>query len=98
MSAQPLDSEILLRQVLTSIAELPPADLLIVYETIGELKQKERTKFLKEEIKTRAKIRAREMSHLSHEEGVQRFIDATDRIRAQAITKGMAIEGDWERD
>jgi hypothetical protein len=98
MDIQHLNSEVLLRQVLTSIAELPPTDLLIVYETIGELKQKERTKHLKEEIKARAKARAAEMSHLSHAEVVQRFIDATERIRAEAIAKGIAIEGEWERD
>jgi hypothetical protein len=95
MNAQTPDSDTLLRRVITSIVELPPSDLVVVYETIGDLKQKERTKLIKEEIRARAKTRAREMSHLSREEIYQRFIDATDRIRAEAIAKGTAIEGEW---
>ena len=46
----------------------------------------------------RAKARASELSHLSHAEVVQRFVDAADRIRAEAIEKGTAIEGEWESD
>ena len=51
-----------------------------------------------DEILSHAKARAAEMSHLSHAEAVQRFIDATERIRAEAIAKGTAIEGEWESD
>jgi glucokinase len=100
MNAMDLDSEKLLRQVITSVAQLPPNDLLVVYETINDLKQKEseKTKLTAAEIVARARSRAAEMSHLSHEEVVQRFIDAMERIRADAIAKGMAIEGEWERD
>jgi hypothetical protein len=99
MNANALDNETLLRQVLTSIAQLPPTDLLVVYETIGDLK-KQRVHPNREaaaEILSRAKARAAEMSHLSHEEIVQRFIDATERVRAEAIAKGTAIEGEWEQ-
>lgn len=101
MNAQTLDTEKLLRQVLTSIAQLPPNDLLVVYETISDLKQKDKigkSSLTSDEILARAKARAAELSHLSHAEAVQRFIDATDRIRAVAIEKGFAIEGEWERD
>ncbi|MDO8755432.1 MAG: hypothetical protein Q7J80_16155 [Anaerolineales bacterium] len=101
MNAQTLDTEKLLRQVLTSIAQLPPNDLLVVYETISDLKQKDKagkSPLTPDEILARAKARAAEMSHLSHAEVVQRFIDATDRIRAEAIEKGIAIEGEWESD
>ncbi|MBI5291597.1 MAG: hypothetical protein HY872_06960 [Chloroflexi bacterium] len=98
MNAQNLDTEKLLRQVLTSIAELPPIDLLVVYETISELRQKDRAGKIADEILSRAKARAAEMSQLSHAEVVQRFIDATERIRAAAIRKGTAIEGEWESD
>ena len=100
MNARDLDSEKLLRQVITSIAQLPPNDLLVVYETINDLKEKESEKssLTADEILARAKARAVEMRNLSHEQIVQRFIDATERIRAIAIEKGTAIEGEWERD
>ncbi|MEW5828752.1 MAG: hypothetical protein AB1846_07665 [Chloroflexota bacterium] len=100
MNASDLDSEKLLRQVITSIAQLPPNDLLVVYETINDLKEKESEKssLTTDEILARAKARAVEMRNLSHEQIVQRFIDATERIRAIAIEKGTAIEGEWERD
>ena len=100
MNASALDTEKLLRQMLTSIAQLPSNDLLVLYETIGDLKQKEigKSSLTADEILLRAKARAAEMSHLSHVEVVQRFIDATERIRAEAIAKGTAIEGEWERD
>ena len=40
MNTSALDTEKLLRQVLSNIAQLPPDDLLVVYETINDLKQK----------------------------------------------------------
>ncbi|MDI6770797.1 MAG: hypothetical protein QMD04_14145 [Anaerolineales bacterium] len=100
MNASVADSEKLLRQVITSVAQLPPNDLLVVYETISDLKQKESEKssLTADEILARAKARAVEMRNLSHEQIVQRFIDATERIRAEAIAKGTAIEGEWESD
>ncbi len=100
MNASTVNTEKLLRQVITSVAQLPPSDLLVVYETISDLKQKESEKstLTAAEILARAKARAAEMSHLSHEEVVQRFIDAMERIRADAIAKGTAIEGEWESD
>jgi len=100
MNAMDMDSEKLLRRVITSVARLPPSDLLVVYETIGDLEQKESKKssWTTDEILARAKARAVEMRNLSHEQIVQRFIDATERIRAEAIAKGVAIEGEWESD
>lgn len=101
MDVQTINAEKLLRQVLTSIAKLPPPDLLVVYETINDLQQKHvegKPRLSSDEILARAKRRALEMSQLSHEETVQQFINATDRIRAEAIAKGVAIEGEWESD
>ena len=101
MNSQSLDTEKLLREVITSVVQLPPNDLLVVYETISDLKHKDKEgkpAFNADEILARAKARAAELSHLSHAEKVQRFIDATDRIRAEAIEKGIAIEGEWESD
>ena len=101
MDSQSLDTEKLLREVITRVAQLPPNDLLVVYETLSDLKQKDKTgkpAFNADEILSRAKARASELSHLTHAEVVQRFIDAADRIRAEAIKKGTAIEGEWESD
>lgn len=100
MNANTLDNETLLRQVLTSIAQLPPNDLLVVYETIADLKQKESQKppLTSAEILARAKVRAEEMKHLSREEAMERFSRTLDAIRAEAIANGTAIDGELEGD
>lgn len=100
MNTNTIDTEKLLRQVITSIAQLPPNDLLVVYETITDLKQKERQKtpFTSAEIVARAKARAEEMKHLSREEAMERFSKTLDAIRAEAIANGTAIEGELEGD
>jgi hypothetical protein len=101
MNSQSLDTEKLLREVITRVAQLPANDLLVVYETISDLENKDKTgkpTFNADEILARAKARASELEHLSHAEVVQRFIDVTDRIRGEAIEKGTAIEGEWESD
>jgi hypothetical protein len=101
MDNQTLDTEKLLREVITDVASLPPSDLLVVYETINDLKQRDKaghSAFNADDILARAKARVSELNHLTHAEVVQRFIDVTDRIRAKAIEKGTAIEGEWESD
>lgn len=101
MNTQSLDTEKLLREVMTNVAQLPANDLLVVYETISDLKHKSREgkpAFNADEIIARAKERASTLSHLSHAEAVQRFIEATDRIRTDAVAKGVAIEEEWESD
>ena len=101
MNNQSLDSEKLLREVITRVAQLPPDDLLVVYETISDLKHKDKEgkpALNAAEIVARARARASEFSHLTHAEMVQRFIDAADRMRAEAIAKGTAVEGEWEGD
>lgn len=100
MNASDLDSEKLLRQVITSVAQLPPNDLLVVYETINDLKEKESKKpsLTAAEIVARAKARAAEVRHLSREEAMERFSKTLDAIRADAIANGTAIEGELEGD
>ena len=69
MINQESNTEKLLRQVLTSIAQLPPNDLLVVYETISALKQKDKSgksAFDANEILLRAKAHASELKNLSH--------------------------------
>jgi len=101
MKVRTPDTEKLLRQVIASVALLPPGDLMVVYETINDLKQKDKPGnpvLTSDEILSRARARALELSHLSHEEIAQRFIDTTEKIRAEAIKKGTAIEGEWKGD
>jgi len=100
MNATDLDSEQLLRQVISSVAQLPPNELVVVYETINDLHHKERGKssLTADEILARARARAAEMIHLSREEAMERFGRALDAIRAEAIAKGTAIEGELEGD
>ena len=101
METQTVSEEKLLRQVITSVAQLPLPDLLVVYETINDLKRKDEKgerRLSPDEILARAKQRATEMRSLSHEEVVSRFLGATDRIRAEAIAKGVAIDGEWVGD
>ncbi|MDO9303359.1 MAG: hypothetical protein Q7T89_18365 [Anaerolineales bacterium] len=100
MNAHTLAPQDLVRKAVIEVAQLQESELLVVIEMIDTLK-KQRTRpnrVTAEEIVTRAKARAAEMSHLSHAEVVQRFIDVTERIRAEAIEKGVAIEGEWESD
>ena len=100
MNAQSLALQDLVRQAVIKVAQLPEKELLVVIEMIDVLK-KQPAQLSREQVEAileKAKARASELSHLSHAELVQRFIDATERVRADAIEKGIAIEGEWESD
>ncbi|MCI0550427.1 MAG: hypothetical protein L0287_05695 [Anaerolineae bacterium] len=100
MNAQSLAPQDLVRKAVIEVAQLQESELLVVIEMIGELK-KQRVQNNREraaEILEHAKVRAAEMSHLSREEIMERFIRAMDAIREDAIKKGTAIEGEWESD
>ena len=100
MNADTLAPQELVRKAVIEVAQLPEKELLIVIEMVDTLKKQRArpNRELAAEILARAKARAAEMSHLSHEEVVQRFTDTMERIRADAIAKGTAIEGEWEDD
>ncbi len=99
MNADTLAPQELIRKAVIEVAQLPEKELLIVIEMVDTLKKQHArpNRELAAEIVARAKARAAEMSHLSHEEVVQRFTDAMERIREDAIAKGTAIEGEWEK-
>ena len=95
MNTQPLTPQDLVRQAVIEVAQLPEKELLVVIEMIDALK-KQRThnnRELAAEMVARAKERAAEMSHLSREEVMERFSHAMDAIRAEAVEKGVAVEG-----
>jgi hypothetical protein len=100
MNAHALAPQDLVRKAVIEVAQLQESDLLVVIEMVDNLK-KQRAHPNREsaaEILARAKSRAAEMSHLSREEVMQRFSDSLDAIRAEAIEKGIAIEGELEGD
>lgn len=88
----------LVRQAVIEVAQLQENELLAVIEMVGALKKQRArpNRELAKEIVARAKARAAELSHLSHEELIQRFSDVMGRIRAEAVAKGTAIEGELE--
>lgn len=93
-------SQDLIRKAIIEVAQLPEKELLIVIETVETLK-KQRTRPNRElaaEIVACAKARASEMIHLSREEVTEKFGDTLEAIRAEAMEKGTAIEGEWESD
>ena len=100
MDTQTLAPQDLVRKAVIEVAQLPENELLVVIEMVDNLK-KQRARPNREsaaQIVARAKARAVETSHLSREALIQQFGDALEAIRAEAIAKGTAIEGEWEGD
>lgn len=100
MNTDTLAPQELVRKAVIEVAQLQENELLIVIEMVDNLK-KQRARPNRElavEILSRAKARASEMSHLSRAEVMEKFSKTLDAIRADAIAKGMAIEGEWESD
>lgn len=100
MNTDTLAPQDLVRKAVIEVAQLQEKELLIVIEMVDTLKKQRArpNRELAEEILSRAKVRAVEMSHLSRAEVMEKFSDTLDAIRAEAIAKGTAIEGEWEND
>lgn len=100
MNIQSLAPQDLVRKAVIEVAQLRESELVVVIEMISEIKKKRpnpnREAAL--EIVARARARAAEMSHLSREEVMERFSRTMEAIRAEAIEKGTAIEGELEGD
>ena len=100
METQTLAPQDLVRKAVIEVAQLPENELLIVIEMLDTLK-KQRVHPNREaaaQIVARAKARAVETSPLSREALMQQFSTTLEAIRAEAIAKGTAIEGEWESD
>ena len=100
MNVQSLAPQDLVRQAVIEVAQLRESELVVVIEMISEIKKK-RSNPNREaalEIVARARARAAEMAHLSREEVMERFSRTMEAIRAEAIEKGTAIEGELEGD
>lgn len=100
MDTHALASQDLVRKAVIEVAQLQESELLVVIEMVDTLKKQRArpNRVSAAEIVARAKARAAEMSHLSREELMKKFSDTLDSIRAEAIEKGVAIEGEWEHD
>jgi len=100
MTLATLPSQDLIRKAVIEVAQLPENELLAVIELVNDLK-KQRARPNREsavQIVARAKRRASELSHLSREEVMRQFGNTLDAIRAEAVAKGTALEGELEGD
>lgn len=100
MTLATVPSQDLIRKAVIEVAQLPENELLAVIELVNDLK-KQRARPNREaavQMVARAKQRAAELSHLSREEVMQQFGNTLDAIRAEAIAKGTALEGELEGD
>jgi hypothetical protein len=100
MNAHALAPEDLVRKAVIEVAQLKENELLAVIEMVGALKEQRArpNRKLAQEIVARARARAAETSALSREELMRQFGEVLEQIRAEAIAKGTAIEGELEGD
>lgn len=98
METQTLAPRDLVRQAVIEVAQLPDNELLVVIEIVDQLKKQRARPHRQQaaDLVARAKARAVEMSLLSREALMQEFSETLGTIRAEAIAKGTALEGEWE--
>jgi hypothetical protein len=73
----------------------------LIVEFVSYLKQRRSTpgrKLSAAEIRAEARRRASALKGVPRHELVARFQELSESILAQAVAKGTAIEGDWQRD
>lgn len=98
MVSNTIAPEELIRKAVIEVAQLPENELLLVIEMVGELK-KQRAQPNREKaaaLVAQAKIRATETNSLSRVDLMQQFGDVLKEIRAEAIAKGTALDGELE--
>jgi len=98
MVSNTIAPEELIRKAVIEVAQLPENELLLVIEMVGELK-KQRAQPNREKaaaLVAQAKIRATETNSLSRVDLMQQFSDVLKEIRAEAIAKGTALDGELE--
>jgi len=96
--------QLLIRHAIVEIASLPDDDLAIVVEIVNYLKQQRQavagsaTPPSAAEIRTQARQRANLLRAMPRQALVTQFQALSERILAQAMAQGTAIDGDWARD
>jgi hypothetical protein len=100
MTLATLPSQDLVRKAVIEVAQLPENELLVVIEIVGDLKKQraQKKRSAAADLVARARQRAAETSRLSRAEMMERFSRTLETIRAEAIAKGTAIEGERESD
>ena len=100
MDSETLAPQDLVRKAVVEVAQLPENELLVVIELVSNLKKQRAhpNRALAAKIVAQARARAAETSHLSREELMKQFGEALEAIRADAIAKGTALEGELEND
>lgn len=97
-STQNADS--LIGRVARELTYLPEEDLPLVVEFVEYLRRQRASqqKMSAAEIQAEAHLRALQMKNVPRAEIVARFQALAEVIRADAVKKGQAIEGDWQGD
>lgn len=101
MTVQVLPPQDLVRKTILEVVSLPEKDMLTVLEFVGKIKQREKDKlpkFTVAEVHAEANRIAAETANLSRKEIMNRFRETVEQIRTEAIAKGTALDGEWERD
>ncbi|MBI5081662.1 MAG: hypothetical protein HZC38_15115 [Chloroflexi bacterium] len=101
MTVQVLPPQDLVRKTILEVVSLPEKDMLTVLEFVGKIKQREKEglpKLTVAEIHAEANRIAAETANLSRKEIMNRFRETVEQIRTEAIAKGTALDGEWERD
>jgi hypothetical protein len=101
MSVNVMVQQDVVRQAVIEVARLPEQDLLRVLAYIDDLKvQRTRSTALPlvAEIRAEADRLAAGMEHQPRQEVMAQFHGTLERIRAQAVAAGTAIDGDWQGD
>lgn len=101
MTIETVPPQDLVRWAVIEVARLPESDLLLVIEFVAGLKETRDSssrKFSVAHIRAEAQKQAAQLGNITREELVTRFNAAAERIRAQAIARNVAIQGDWEGD
>ena len=104
MSAETIQTETLLRQLMIDMARLPEDDLPLVAEFFQRLMQTRHHEAGKPPrasvaaLRAEARRRAAQLGSVPREQLIDRFIQIMDEIRADAIARGAAIEGEWRGD
>jgi hypothetical protein len=102
MSANVSTDSSLIRQAVVQVASLPEEDLSLVIEFVDYLKQRHKSpaerRLAAAEMRAEARRRASALQGVPRHQLVARFKELTEAIRSEAVAKGTAIEGDWQRD
>jgi len=102
MSANVVTASSLIRQAVVQVASLPEEDLPLVIEFVDYLRQRRLSpterRLSAAEMRAEARRRASALKDVPRHKLVARFEELTEAIRSEAMAKGAAIEGDWQRD